>query len=157
MKQGDIVEVITNPRAGVKSTQRYVGEPATIISIINERDKVFLIQMCDSQQLTVELGCIGKLGESKMSAAESKVENQEVETTATAKPQYTGPIKLDVSTRAKFTGGRDYIAPTALIVPSTFKDADDTEKSVYILQDKQGVSVSLETLERICKWARGEK
>jgi len=76
--------------------------------------------------------------------AETKPEVQEV----------AEPIVRPVGERVVITGGRDYIEPIVRIVPSTYEDAGDNEKAIYISQGKNmGVSLSLPTIQAIIDWA----
>lgn len=68
------------------------------------------------------------------------------------------PITREIGERVAITGGRDYDTPVVRIVPSTYKDAQDHEKSIYISQGKNmGITLSLATLETALKWAKNEK
>lgn len=55
------------------------------------------------------------------------------------------------------SGGRDYSSPSVRIVPSMFEKSEENEKAIHISQGKNmGISISLETLEMIMKWAKKE-
>lgn len=58
-KKDEVVEVVKNPRESVKSTLKYIGEPAEIIAVIN--NSTFLLRFSDYRQLTVNIDCIKKL------------------------------------------------------------------------------------------------
>jgi hypothetical protein len=59
IRKGDIIEIISNPRPTVALTEKYVGEPAEILTIINEQ--TLLIKFCDERQLTVDVSCVKEL------------------------------------------------------------------------------------------------
>jgi hypothetical protein len=71
-------------------------------------------------------------------------------------------LQMQLSTRklgdiTTFPTGRDYKPIKARIVPNTFDKALDGETAIYLMQGAgQGVSVSLETLKDIVKWAEGK-
>jgi hypothetical protein len=74
----------------------------------------------------------------------------------TEKLKMSNSISRQIHERVLITGGRDYIPPIARVIQSTYKNADDNEKAIYIAQGKNGISISLATLEAILLWARGE-
>ena len=55
----EIVEIIINPRAGLQTTNNYVGEPAEVVSIINKH--TLLLEFCDGRKLTVDAKCVRKI------------------------------------------------------------------------------------------------
>ena len=67
-------------------------------------------------------------------------------------------IKRNIGDNVSITKGRDYAVPTIRVVPCTHDDAGDDEKALYITQgkDRGGVSLTIETLETIVRWAKGE-
>lgn len=67
-------------------------------------------------------------------------------------------IKRNVGDTVSITNGRDYAVPSIRIVPCTHDKAGDNEKAIYISQgkDRGGVSLTIETLETIVRWAKGE-
>jgi hypothetical protein len=66
-------------------------------------------------------------------------------------------IVRNVGENISLVGGKDYMAPRIRIVPNTHETAQDNEKAIHISQGKEGVSLSLETLETILRWARGQQ
>ena len=71
--------------------------------------------------------------------------------------EYVDPIVRKVGERVIVDGGRDYSAPTARVILSTFSDAGEEERAVYISQGKVGISVSLQTLQAIINWAKQDQ
>lgn len=65
-------------------------------------------------------------------------------------------IARNVGDNVSITGGRDYMVPRARVVPNTHEAAQDNEKAIHISQGKEGVSLSIETLETILRWAKGD-
>lgn len=64
-------------------------------------------------------------------------------------------IVRSVGERVIISGGRDYVSPTVRIIESTYSDAGDNEKAIFISQkDTGGISLSLATLETILNWAK---
>jgi hypothetical protein len=124
---GEIVEVLSNPLGNIKSTAHYIGEPAEIVAIIN--DGASLVRFSDGHQMTVE---------------NDKIKSFKDKTMA---------IKREIGDRIIIADGRDYVPPSARVIASTFKEAAEDEKSIYISQGKLGISISIESLRRILKWA----
>lgn len=57
-----------------------------------------------------------------------------------------------------FPSGRDYSTVRCRVVQSTYKDATDDEKALYLSQGSGlsgSISISLSTLEAIIAWAKG--
>lgn len=71
------------------------------------------------------------------------------------KTDIVDPIVRKVGERVIIDKGRDYSAPTARVILSTFEDAGDEEKAVYISQGKVGISVSVQSLQAIINWLQG--
>jgi len=68
------------------------------------------------------------------------------------------PIVREIGERVVIVNGRDYIQPDVRIVPNTHKDSQDHEKAIYISQGKKnGISISLASLQAILDWAMGVK
>ncbi len=68
---------------------------------------------------------------------------------------FAEPIIRDVGERVRIDNGRDYKEPLVRIVVNTHPKSQDHEKAVYISQGSSGVSLSLETLQKIIDWALG--
>jgi len=66
-------------------------------------------------------------------------------------------IVRNVGDNVSITGGKDYMSPRIRVVPNTHDAATDNEKAIHISQGKEGVSLSIETLENILAWAKGQK
>lgn len=69
-------------------------------------------------------------------------------------------IARNIGETTEVIGGRDYRTPRARIVPNTCQTSQDGEKAIYISQGKgkelDGVSLSVESLEAILLWAKGQ-
>lgn len=63
-------------------------------------------------------------------------------------------IGREIGENISIIGGRDYANPRVRIVPNTHIAARDNEKAIHISQGKEGVSLSVETLEAILAWAK---
>jgi hypothetical protein len=66
-------------------------------------------------------------------------------------------IRRELGENVSINGGKDYMPPRIRIVPNTHDTALDNEKAIHISQGKEGVSLSIETLETILAWAKGQK
>lgn len=56
----DIVEIISNPIEHLKTTNKYIGEPAEIVSIIT-KGSAYLLRFCDDRMMTVDISCLKKI------------------------------------------------------------------------------------------------
>lgn len=65
-------------------------------------------------------------------------------------------IVRSVGENTLVAGGKDYMEPRIRVVPNTHDTAGDNEKAIHISQGKEGVSLSIETLEVILAWAKGQ-
>ena len=66
-------------------------------------------------------------------------------------------IVRNIGENVSIAGGKDYMTPRIRVVPNTHDTASDNEKAIHISQGKEGVSLSIETLESILAWAKGQK
>jgi hypothetical protein len=70
-------------------------------------------------------------------------------------------IARHIGDTTEVIGGRDYTMPRIRIVPNTCIQSADGEKAIYISQGKgkdlSGVCLSIETLETILAWAKGQE
>jgi hypothetical protein len=66
-------------------------------------------------------------------------------------------ITREMGENVSINGGKDYMPPRIRVVPNMHETAQDNEKAVHISQGKEGVSLSIETLEAIVAWAKGQK
>jgi len=56
--RGSIIEIVKNPRAHLKSTEKYIGEPAEVLVCF---DEAYLIEMIDGSMMTVDASCVKEL------------------------------------------------------------------------------------------------
>lgn len=81
------------------------------------------------------------------------------EATEIAKKELTPePIVREVGEAVAFSDGKDYDNVRIRVVPNMHKRAADHEKWLYINQGpKMGLSLSLESIEKIVKWAKEKR